>query len=179
MTSLKLYFLGTPRIELDGKPTESDTRKATALLAYLALTGEPQTRDALAVFLWPDFGDSRAKAALRRTLSALKSSIGEKALSISRESLALQMDAIWCDALQFQHILTNERPEGFNKPNQPNPSGLNSDITQLETAVTILYRDHFLSGFSLRDSLPFDEWQRQRPRFYEPPVELAVDAKKG
>ena len=31
----------------------------------------------------------------------------------------------------------------------------------LETAVT-LYRDDFLAGFSLRDSIPFDDWQLQQ-----------------
>ena len=145
MTIIKLYFLGSPRIGKDGRSAMPDTRKATALLAYLALTGEPQTRDALAAFLWPNFDDKRAKAALRRTLSALKKTVGDEALFISRESLGLQTDHIWCDVLQFRQQLAGE-----------------FEITQWETAVTILYRDDFLSGFSLRDSLPFDEWQRQQ-----------------
>jgi DNA-binding SARP family transcriptional activator/predicted ATPase len=142
MTLLKLYFLGPPRIERAGQVTEPDTRKATALLAYLALTGEQQTRDALAALLWPEFDDKRAKAALRRTLSALKSSIGDEALIISRDLLGLAMNHIWCDVLEFQQLLTQ-------------------DVTQKETAV-FLYRDDFLTGFSLRDSLPFDDWQLQQ-----------------
>jgi DNA-binding SARP family transcriptional activator len=141
---LKLYFLGPPRLEHNGRSATPDTRKATALLAYLALTGAAQTRDALAVFLWPEFDDSRAKAALRRTLSALKSSIGDDALIISRDMLGLQTDLVWCDVLQFQQRIAAD-----------------SDMAQLETAVD-LYRDDFLSGFSLRDSFPFDEWQLQQ-----------------
>ena len=142
MTLLKLYFLGPPRIERAGQVTEPDTRKATALLAYLALTGEQQTRDALAALLWPEFDDKRAKAALRRTLSALKSSIGDEALIISRDLLGLAMNHIWCDVLEFQQLVTQ-------------------DVTQKETAVSF-YRDDFLTGFSLRDSLAFDEWQLQQ-----------------
>jgi DNA-binding SARP family transcriptional activator/predicted ATPase len=155
---LKLYFLGSPRIQRNGRLTEADTRKATALLAYLALTGEPQTRDTLAALLWPDFDDSRAKAALRRTLSALKSSIGAEPLLISRDRLGLQMDAIWCDVLQFQQLLAN-----------------GSDVTALETAVTDLYRDDFLTGFSLRDSLPFDEWQLQQAQHLQRELSRALE----
>ena len=72
MESLRLFFLGPPRIERAGQAVEIDTRKATALLAYLALSGERQTRDTLAAFLWPELDEQRARAALRRTLSALK-----------------------------------------------------------------------------------------------------------
>lgn len=75
VATIRLHFLGPPRIERDGRLVEPDTRKATALLAYLAVTGERPSRDFLAAFLWPEFDDSRARAALRRTLSALKATI--------------------------------------------------------------------------------------------------------
>ena len=39
MEQLQLYFLGPPRFERDGQRLDTDTRKATAMLAYLALTG--------------------------------------------------------------------------------------------------------------------------------------------
>ena len=51
MTRPALYLLGSPRIERDGAPLEVDTRKALALVAHLAVTGQPQTRDALAGLL--------------------------------------------------------------------------------------------------------------------------------
>jgi DNA-binding SARP family transcriptional activator/predicted ATPase len=139
MLSLRLFFLGPPRIELDGQLVAVDTRKATALLAYLALTGERQSRDFLAAFLWPDFDDSRAKAALRRTLSALKAAVGAAAIFANREVIGLEADS-WCDVAAFQQA----RQQG-----------------NLAAAVE-LYRDDFLAGFSLRDSLPFDDWQLQQ-----------------
>ena len=41
---MKLYLLGPPRIEQAGRAIDFDTRKAPALLAYLALCGQPQPR---------------------------------------------------------------------------------------------------------------------------------------
>ena len=135
MSLLKLYFLGTPHIERDDHLLAMDTRKAIAMLAYLALTGERQTRDSLAALLWPEFDDTRAKAALRRTLSTLKTAVGADCLFISREAIGLEADQVWCDVTQFQLALQKGA---------------------LETAVS-LYRDDFMTGFSLRDSIPFDD----------------------
>ena len=137
MSALKLYFLGTPRIELADEPVAMDTRKAVAMLAYLALSGDRQTRDSLAALLWSEFDDVRAKAALRRTLSTLKTTVGADCLFISREALGLETDSVWCDVAQFQGAVQQG---------------------DWETAVS-LYRDDFLTGFSLRDSIPFDDWQ--------------------
>ena len=39
---------------MDGEPLGVDTRKATALLAYLAVRAGPQSRDLLVDLLWPD-----------------------------------------------------------------------------------------------------------------------------
>ena len=58
---LHLHFLGPPQIERDGQPVILDTRKATALLAYLAVSGQRHSRDALAVLLYPDYDQSRAR----------------------------------------------------------------------------------------------------------------------
>ena len=75
MPRLSLYLLGPPRIESDGEPVDVDTRKATALLAYLALTGERHRRAALVNLLWPELDERRGRAALRRTLSTLRRTI--------------------------------------------------------------------------------------------------------
>ena len=54
MAYLKLFIFGQPRLEVDGKPIELNLRKALALLAYLAASGQPSSRDALATMLWPE-----------------------------------------------------------------------------------------------------------------------------
>ena len=53
MSQLTIALLGAPQIEVDHKPIEVDTRKATALLAYLAVSGAVQSRDTLAALALP------------------------------------------------------------------------------------------------------------------------------
>jgi hypothetical protein len=48
MSRLTLFMLGPPRIERDGAPIKISRRKAVALLAYLAVTGQSHSRDG-----WP------------------------------------------------------------------------------------------------------------------------------
>ncbi|MFN2189635.1 MAG: ATP-binding protein, partial [Candidatus Promineifilaceae bacterium] len=156
MAGIKLFLLGPPRIEVDGQVAEPDTRKAVALLAYLALSGERLSRDALAVFLWPEFDDRRARAALRRTLSALKATIGKKPLYASREQIGVEMEHLWCDVLDFRRSIT-----AANTYSHPADSSCSQCKAELEIAVS-LYRDEFMSGFSLRDSVLFDDWQIQQ-----------------
>src|SRR5687767_14668628 len=45
---LQIEVLGAPQIEVDGQPLVVDTRKAIALLAYLAVVDRPIARDSLA-----------------------------------------------------------------------------------------------------------------------------------
>ena len=73
----------------DGAPVSFDTRKATALLAYLALAERAHARDALAELLWPDHDTAHARGALRRTLSTLRQAIGDEHLETTRDRVAL------------------------------------------------------------------------------------------
>src|SRR2546423_1015617 len=100
--SVKLYLLGAPRLERDGVLVAIDRRKAVALLAYLALTGQTHRRDAIATLLWPDSGQTHARANLRHTLVVLKQTLGDDALAIAGDSVALKPVALWVDALHFQ-----------------------------------------------------------------------------
>ncbi len=156
MQPIRLHLLGSPRVERAGATLTMDTRKATALLAYLALTGA-QSRDALAAFLWPEYDDSRARAALRRTLSTLKAAVGDGVLVATRNTIELEHARIWCDVDLFQELL-NGQPAA----------------NRLITAVE-LYRDTFMHGFSLRDSLPFDDWQLLQAQMLGRAFEAALE----
>ena len=149
--TLNLYFLGPPRIERDGRVVETDTRKAVALLVYLAVTGQYQTRDTLAALLWPEMDDERARAALRRTLSSLRAAVGDEAIYVHRDGLSLNEANVWCDITAIETTLAEVT---HHDPATPCPECL----TKMEAAIA-LYRDHFLSGFTLRDSAVFDDWQ--------------------
>jgi len=71
MSRLALNLLGPPRLERDGQPIHIGRTKAVALLAYLAVTGQPQGLAALATLPSPEFDTRRARNELRRTFSVL------------------------------------------------------------------------------------------------------------
>jgi predicted ATPase len=149
----KILLLGTPRIEHNGVPVEVDTRKAIALAAYLAITGQSHTRDALAGLLWPEYNQSRARAALRRTLSSLGKARAEGWLRADRESVDLDDDAIWVDVTRFHDLLAGCKEHGHPE------SEVCPDCLVVLSEAVALYRDDFMAGFGLRDSVAFDDWQ--------------------
>src|SRR3954469_218658 len=96
-TGLQLRLLGPPVVDRDGAPLETDTRKATALLAYLAVTGEEHRRETLVALLWPDYDPDRGRAALRRTLSTLRGALDGRWLGAGRGSVSLDREDVWLD----------------------------------------------------------------------------------
>jgi predicted ATPase/DNA-binding SARP family transcriptional activator len=151
---LSLRFFGAPYLERDGQRVEPDTRKAIALLAYLVVTGQPHTRDALAALLYPENDESHAKAALRRTLSALNKTLGEGNLSTAHDAVAIDANpSLWVDVNEFTNLL-NQAQSCRHDAAEACPICL----PWLEQAAC-LYRGDFLAGFSLRDCPGFDEWQ--------------------
>ena len=44
MTELRVYLFGPPRVECDGVEVEIGRRKAVAILAYVAISGSPQSQ---------------------------------------------------------------------------------------------------------------------------------------
>jgi DNA-binding SARP family transcriptional activator/tetratricopeptide (TPR) repeat protein len=118
-----------------------DTRKATALLAYLAVEGGVHNRDSLAALLWPEYAPDRARAALRRTLSTLRSGLGGRWVTVARDSVSLDGGELDVDA--FHRLAASD------------------ELPDLEAAAA-LHRGPFLAGFGLRDSTVFDDWQSFR-----------------
>jgi DNA-binding SARP family transcriptional activator len=137
MSRLTIWLLGPPQIEVDGAPLRVDTRKAVALLGYLAVTGRPARREVLADLLWPEYEPANARAALRRTLSTLNSALGGRWLVPSRDAVGLDMDCVDLDVARFRGLLADGRAD----------------------EAVALYRGDFLEGFGLRDSADFEHWQ--------------------
>src|SRR6266545_4306457 len=177
MAHLKLFVLGQPRLERDGGPIELNLRKALALLVYLAVSGQPHSRDALATLLWPDSDGREGRARLRRTLHRLTLLVGEEVLDTSLDTIRVHPRAeLWLDCAVFRKHVTAglaAAPQDVFAPDQ---------LTHLTAAIE-LYADDFLAGFTLPDSPTFDEWQffqRESLRqLYGQVLEQLVQAYRG
>ena len=159
MSRLALYLLGPPRLERDGEPLQFDTRKIIALVAYLAvagpgLGGQPHTRESLITLLWPELEPSRARAVLRRNLSLLRKALDGEWLVVDREIVDLDPETdVWIDVAQFRSLL--QVCKGHDHPE----ADVCSDCLAALTEAVELYQGDFLAGFTLRDSVNFDEFQ--------------------
>lgn len=67
---MRLYLFGSPRLEGGGGIIRLGRRKSLALLAYLAVTGQPHDRAALTTLFWPERDRVSVRAALRQCLDA-------------------------------------------------------------------------------------------------------------
>ncbi|MEJ2209871.1 MAG: tetratricopeptide repeat protein [Anaerolineae bacterium] len=130
------------------------TSKAMALLAYLAVSGQAHSREALATLFWPEYDRARAFANLRRTLWLLNKALGKAWLDVNAETARFRHEAgVWLDVTAFRDYLA-ACPTGGQTGAEVCPTCLKS----LAEAAT-LYRDDFMAGFTLPDCPVFDEWQ--------------------
>ncbi|MEZ4591647.1 MAG: BTAD domain-containing putative transcriptional regulator [Chloroflexota bacterium] len=138
--TLALTLLGEMTIEFNGKPASGlPSRKAEALLIYLASTQRPYSRELLADFFWDDRPPEQAMANLRSLLSGLRSKF-KPYLEISRQNIAFKTESPhWLDTAVFQQQAQSE------------------DVADWESAIA-LYQADFLAGFDIRDSRGFEEW---------------------
>lgn len=154
MSQLKLFLLGVPQVELNQQPVPLQRRKMTALLVYLAVTRQKQQRDMLATLFWPDLGQTSARAALRREVHLLNTTIGDNWLLTTRNEIALTTDGdLWIDVELFRHNLDTVARHHHA------PNTLCGDCLQRYTEAAALYRGDFLSEFTLVDCPEFEEWR--------------------
>lgn len=145
MADVKLFLLGAPYLAVDGQVVEIQRRKVLALFSYLAVTSQPHRRDTLATLLWPDSGQSQARAALGRHLSELRDLVGSDHVQADRETIGL-IGNLWLDVHHSQQLITGLDPTA--------PAARE----RFSQAVS-LYRGDFMTGFTLPDCPDFDEWQ--------------------
>ncbi|HSG44376.1 MAG TPA: BTAD domain-containing putative transcriptional regulator [Anaerolineales bacterium] len=146
--NLALHFLGSPQLYLNNDRITIQRRKSLALLAYLSIERGQHQRDSLSSLLWPDYEQSKAFANLRNALLGIQKSIGENRIIADRESIGLKETAdIWLDTAQFDSLLEKSQSE----PDISLRTSLLADAAKL-------YRNHFLTGFSLKDAYSFNEW---------------------
>ena len=150
---LVLAFLGLPQVHLDDNPIATDRRKAIALLAYLAVSDrghsrQNYSRESLSALFWPEYEQAKAFSNLRRTIWEIHRALGEGWLIAERGSVHLHEDArIDLDVARFLDSIAQARQH----------QDVVIRVPYLSDAVK-LYRNHFLTGFSLKDAYPFNEW---------------------
>jgi DNA-binding SARP family transcriptional activator/regulation of enolase protein 1 (concanavalin A-like superfamily) len=129
-------------------------RRVVACAVYLAVTGQEISRDALAAIFWPESDSSYARADLRRTLHLLHQALGPERLVADQERVRFQRDGdLWLDVEHFRRLLSACHDHGHR------PQEICPECLSLLAAAAALYRDDFLTGFTLPDSPDFDRWQ--------------------
>jgi predicted ATPase len=153
MGKLDLALLGAPLVTHDAAALAFPTRKALALLLFLAVEGGAQARPRLAALLWPEHDAEHARMSLRRALGQLRDVLGERAagparhLEIGDETVRFISDGAALDLDALRAL-----------------AGGPAAISALEAAAE-RYRGDFLEGFGLPDAPEFDSWasvQRER-----------------
>src|SRR5262244_2937225 len=118
MLRLRLKVLGGFEARIGpGQPLDIATRKARALLAYLALpAGRAHSRDKLVGLLWSDRGDEQARNSLRQALVELGRAlidIEPPPLIKARDTLALDPKTVEVDALSFERFAASKDVAGL------------------------------------------------------------------
>lgn len=144
-----LYLLGPVRVERAGQPVQGfESRRALALLCYLAAQDQPQPRAHLADLFWPDKPEARGRGNLSRVLHNFNTLL-PGCVSADRETVTFNAAACWLDATAFA-----------SRTRAP------ADATALTEAIA-LYRDEFMAGLYLDDCPDFETWlviERERWR---------------
>ena len=153
---LEISTLGGLTIKNDSAPvTGLASRKAEALLVYLACTGQPHPREVLADLLWDDRPQARAMANLRVLLTSLRREL-ESFVTITRQTVAFNTEnRYWLDTAVWERGL---------KQVEQQRSGGGTGTLSVEAVTHLaqtleLYQGDFLHGVYLRHCQGFESWQ--------------------
>src|SRR3954447_25074054 len=160
MSQLQLSLLGTPVVKHGERTLTFSTRKALALLVYLAVEGGVHPRKTLSEAFWPELDAEHGRAALRATLLELRKLLecshgpGEPAhLLVERNTLGFDQGSPLILDLRLVEAASKQVGRGA----EPLAGQARVELlAQLEQA-TPLARGPFLASFTLRDSQFFDD----------------------
>ena len=160
MAKVNLALLGGIRLQTDsGEPVPLSTKKAGALLAYLALhPGQAQARPKLAALLWGDHSEVQARDSLRQALSLLRkalSHVDSRAVIAHEDTISFEPTALTTDAIVFGDLIAQPGTES------------------LEQAIAF-YGGELLEGFQVA-APEFESWlTAERARFREMALEAMI-----
>ncbi len=185
--TLHFALLGPPQVYHNGQLLVFPSRKALALLLYLAVEEGKHSRKTLSELFWPESDAAHARSALRTTVLELRDVLMKNAvpadrtgldriphLHIDRDTLSLDMNsgvsldlhtlqAAWLLAHDITH-LTAALPEETRRVH----------LTHLQEAIR-LSRGEFLDGFSLHNAQGFDDWARFQREYWHLRMHLVFD----
>jgi predicted ATPase/DNA-binding SARP family transcriptional activator len=149
MSQLEIHLFGYPNAILDGKVLKLERRKTLALLAYIAMEG-PCPRETLNTLFWPELDPEQSGAYLRHSLWEIGKILGDDCLVKEGAQVRLCYEkGILCDAKEFIELIA-QTGKGDLEP---------SKTYAVLCKAVALQSDDFLKGFTLKDSLDFDDWQ--------------------
>ena len=136
---LRLKVLGTFEAERsDGSAADLVSRKARALIAYLAVeSGRAHAREFLATLLWGDVGEERARHNLRQSLSKIRKWCDGAVKSVG-ESVRIDTEVCSSDVGEFERLSKSD------------------DIDELKACMD-LYRGELLEGLTVREA-DYEDW---------------------
>jgi len=105
---LDVELAGGLQLRVDGARIASPaSRRARAVLTFLALNPGPQPRARVAARFWPDVLDESARASLRVALTELRQALGPAAgyLVATRDTISLEGPDLRVDVREFQQAL--------------------------------------------------------------------------
>jgi predicted ATPase/DNA-binding SARP family transcriptional activator len=151
MGDLRLTLLGRPQVVSDGTPlTGWALQKSLALLAYLAVTGRPHSRGALAGLLWRDCTEANARSNLRKVLAELRQRVPSH-LTITRAEVAFdRASAYWLDVEAFE--------QGIGRALVLGASPVTPARAAVLTEALDLCCGELLAGLELHRAPAFEEW---------------------
>ncbi len=139
---LKLF--ASPRLYYIGTQVKLGTRKAMALLSYLAIRRTSVQRHELDALLWPEKDEKRARRSLRDEISRINRTVGEEIIVSFEQELSLSPE-VGVDVWQFASGI--KKLDSFQDIN----------ISYFEKVVA-LYDGHLLAGFHIQNAQPFEDW---------------------
>ena len=121
LSHVTLRLLGAFAIEANVSrpiPISVRSRKARALLAYLAMKPDYRARrEELAALFWGDNPDALARHSLRQCLISLRQDLclASEILMVDREAIGLCAQSVCVDARRFMSLARSAGPDGLTQ----------------------------------------------------------------
>lgn len=167
--SASIVTAGAMRLLLNGVETPLSSRKALAILLYLALQPtRSESRERIATLLWSDSGDEHARAALRQTLRRLKADLaGVEDLVEADRSMLRLLAPLLVDIVEAGEQARRGEPPEMLARDDVDLSRLFSDLEDLDPDFNLwiaVQRERLTSQLVswLEGALAFVEDDRKR-----------------